>query len=62
MKRVTTWGVGEYPNMVTEKTKIVLLLTRQRIQNEIEMRVRTDVIATRNPVKYLGLHLDSKLT
>lgn len=40
-------------NLVAENTEIVLL-TRQRIPPQLEMRVGTAAIAASNAVKYLG--------
>lgn len=43
-------------SLMTEKTDIVLL-TRQRVSTQVEIKVGTDAIAASNAVKYLGLCL-----
>lgn len=47
-------------SLAIEKMEIVLL-TRQRILTRVDMKVGTDVVATMNAVKYVGLPVDCKL-
>lgn len=49
------------PSLLTEKMEMVLL-AGQRIPTNVEMRVKTDAIATGNAVKHLGLCFDYKHT
>lgn len=61
MIRTSSWLDTHGLSLAKEKTEIVLL-TRRRIPTIVEMRVGEETVLTKKAVKYLGLHIDTKLT
>lgn len=61
MLRTSSWLRAHGLSLATEKTEIVLL-TRKRIPTITDFQVGVDVISSKPAVKYLGVHLDTKLS
>ena len=61
MMRVREWMGNHGLRLASEKTEL-LLLTKKHIRLEIGMRVCETTITSKRAVKYLGVHLDSRLT
>ena len=61
MRRVRIWMEEHGLSLATEKTEMVLL-TRRRIPTITQFVVGEKAIISKPAVKYLGVHLDTKLS
>ncbi|XP_037929314.1 uncharacterized protein LOC119663784, partial [Teleopsis dalmanni] len=61
MLRTMEWMDDRGLKLATEKTELIIL-TKQQIPLEIEMRVWNSTIKTSKEMKYLGIQLDSRMS
>lgn len=61
MRRVERWMSEHGLRLATSKTEL-MFMTRKRIPTIMPMTVGTNLIESKNEVKYLGVTLDTKLT